>query len=440
MPEMSKLFQGRRPSVIRMAQIRFDERRDDTEAINVAIGNIQLPMYPAMVERMFNLDADDSPFKDGVVKYSATSGVPECIDAFKNVIASSGFDISRVHGHITEGGTQAMELMICGVCGAGGSGEKPLLLIDAAYTNYKTLCQRLDRDTCSITRLLGDDGKFSLPAVEEIEKTIQENDPGAIVVIPFDNPTGQYYDKATLVELARLAVKYDLWLVSDEAYRELYYTGDGDSGQPEPCTSIWGVTDADVPGIEGRRISIETTSKVWNACGLRIGALMTDNEQFNRQAIAEHTVSLCSSVIGMHIFGAVAHEDHDALRAWYRKQRDYYREMLFDFTRGMKEALPGVVVSSPDAALYSVIDVKNLVDEGFSALDFVMWCASEGAVEKDGRKLTVLTAPMAGFYSVPEGRPNPGRTQMRVAYVARPEDMAQIPEVFARLLKKYLAL
>ncbi len=433
---MSALFEGRSPSVIRMAQIRFDERQDDTEAINVAIGNIQLPMYPAMTERMFHLDADDSPFKDGVVKYSATSGTAECIDAFMNVIASSGFDVSSLHGHITEGGTQAMELMIAGVCGPGGSGEKPLMLIDAAYTNYKTLCQRLDRDTCSITRLLGDDGKFSLPTIDDIEKVIIENDPGALVVIPFDNPTGQYYDKATMIELAKLAVKHNLWLVSDEAYRELYYNGD-DTG--EPCTSIWGVSNADVPGIEGRRMSIETTSKVWNACGLRIGALVTDNEVFNRQAIAEHTVSLCSSVIGMHIFGAVAHEDHASLQAWYKKQRNYYREMLFSFASGMKEGLPGVVVSSPDAALYSVIDIKNLVDENFSALDFVMWCASEGSVEVDGKPLTVLTAPMAGFYSVPAGTPNPGRTQLRLAYVVTPEDMARIPDIFARLLTKYLS-
>lgn len=432
---MSSLFEGRSPSVIRMAQIRFDERSDGAEALNVAIGNIQLPMYPAMIERMFDMDGDGSPFKDGVVKYSATSGTAECIDAFKNVIASSGFDVSGVHGHITEGGTQAMELLIVGICGPGGSGEKPLMLIDAAYTNYKTLCQRLDRDTCSVTRLLGDDGKFSLPSMEEMEKVIVENDPGAIVVIPFDNPTGQYYDKAAMIELAQLAVKYNLWLVSDEAYRELYYTGD-ETG--EPCTSIWGVTNQDVPGIEGRRISVETTSKVWNACGLRIGGLFTDNEVFNRQAIAEHTVSLCSSVIGMHIFGAVAHEDHDTLKAWYAKQRNYYREMLFSFSSGMKEALPGVVVSSPDAALYSVIDVKNLVDENFNALDFVMWCASEGSVDVDGQAMTVLTAPMAGFYSVPEGQPNPGRTQMRVAYVVPPEEMAKIPEVFVRLLNKYL--
>ncbi len=70
--------------------------------------------------------------------------------------------------------------------------------------------------------------------------------------------------------------------------------------------------------------------------------------------------------------------------------------------------------------MYSVIDVKNCTGDGFDALEFVIWCASEGAVDVDGKPMTVLTAPMAGFYSVPEGAPNPGRTQMRLAYVERP--------------------
>ena len=85
-----------------------------------------------------------------------------------------------------------------------------------------------------------------------------------------------------------------------------------------------------------------------------------------------------------------------------------------------------------------MIDVKNCAGDDFSALDFVMWCASEGSVEVDGRSLTVLTAPMAGFYSVPEGAPNPGRTQMRVAYVVPPDRMAVVPDIFARLLQRYV--
>jgi Aspartate/tyrosine/aromatic aminotransferase len=429
---MSALFRSRRPSVIRMAQIAFDARQDGTEAINVAIGNVAMPLHPALRERMFHLDAPDSPFRDGVVKYSATSGLPETIDAFLNVIASSGFDTSGLHAHITEGGSQGMELLIAGVCGPAGTDEAPLLLIDPAYTNYKTLCERLGRATCSVARRLGDDGRFSLPDLAELERVIVARRPGAIVMIPYDNPTGQLYRREEVLALARLAVKHDLWLVSDEAYRELAYTG-------TDTISIWGITDADVPGIEGRRISIETASKVWNGCGLRVGALVTDNETFHTQAVAEHTVSLCSNVIGQWIFGALAHVPHDELQAWYRQQREYYGGLLRSFTDGMREALPGVIVSSPDAALYSVIDVREIVDGSFDALEFVRWCAAEGAVERDGRRWTVLTAPMSGFYSVPEGAPNPGRTQMRVAYVETPERLALIPGLFAELLRRYLA-
>ena len=431
-PKLSAQFESRQPSVVRLAQIKFDERNDGTQAFNLAIGNVSLPTYPAMQKRMFALDAPDSPFKDGVVKYTATAGTKECLDAFMNVIASSGFDTSKLCGHITEGGSQAMELLLAGVCGPAGTDQDPLLLIDAAYTNYKTLGERIGRATCSVQRTLGEDGKFSLPDMAEIERVIEARGAKALLVIPFDNPTGQYYDKAALVDLARLCVKHNLWMVSDEAYRELYYTG----GE---CSSIWGVTDADVPGIEGRRISIETASKVWNACGLRIGAMITDNPLFNRQAIAEHTVSLCSSVIGQYVFGALAHEDHADLHAWYSKQREYYKGMLFKFTDRMHELLPGVIVSSPDAALYSVVDVRNCTKPGFDALQFVLWCAQKGSIEVDGVQTTVLTAPMAGFYNLPEGAPNPGRTQMRLAYVETPENMERIPEIYVGLLKKYEA-
>lgn len=432
MPKMSAQFESRQPSVIRMAQIMFDDRNDNTEAINLAIGNINLPMHPAMQKRMNNLNASGSPFENGVVKYSATSGTQECVDAFMHVIASSGFPTDNLHAHVTEGGSLAMELLITGVCGPAGSSEDPLLLIDAAYTNYKTLCQRLGRETCSIQRQLSDDGKFALPDISEIEAVIEEHHPKAVVLIPYDNPTGQYYDQDAINELAKLCVKHDLWLVSDEAYREFYYT-DGE------VSSVWGVTEEAVPGITGRRIGIETSSKVWNACGLRIGALVSDNELFHRKAIAEHTVSLCSSVIGQYIFAGLLEESHADLQKWYANQRDYYRDMLFAFKGGMQEVLPEVIVSSPDAALYSVIDVRNIVDENFSALEFVKWCASEGEVNVDGKSLTLLTAPMAGFYSVPDGVPNPGRTQLRVAFVETPEAMQAVPALFAGLLKKYLS-
>jgi len=322
--------------------------------------------------------------------------------------------------------------VIVGCCGPAGSDERPLLLIDAAYTNYKAFAERLGRATVSITRTLEPNGKFALPAIDEIAAIIAERRPGALVVIPYDNPTGQLYDRPSLVALARLCVEHDIWLISDEAYRELYYTG----GDP---VSVWDLNEQEVPGITGRRISIETASKVWNACGLRIGALVTDSEEMHTRAVAENTASLCSNAIGQYIFGALAHVAGAALQEWFGRQRTYYREMLTELTARTRELIPGVIVSSPDASIYSVIEVRELVPPDFDALEFVLYCARRGSVELAGQPWTLLTAPMAGFYSVPADVPNPGVTQMRIAYVETPERMKMVPDLLATLLRRYLS-
>ncbi|MBB6480368.1 aminotransferase class I/II-fold pyridoxal phosphate-dependent enzyme [Spirochaeta isovalerica] len=429
-PQMSRHFSNRKPSAIRLAQIKFAERKDNTKPVNTAIGNVSLPLHPAISERMFNLNKEDSPFKEGVVKYTATVGMEETNQAFLNIIASSGFSTEGLYSQVTNGGSQAMEMVILGVCGDAGSTDHPLLLIDAAYTNYNAMAARVGRRTVSVSRTLGEDGNFSLPSMEEIETVIEKEKPSAMVVIPYDNPTGQFYSLEAMKTLAEICVKHNIWMISDEAYRELFYTKDVTS-------SIWGVTDKDVPGIEGRRISIETSSKVWNGCGLRIGALVTDRKDFHEKSVAECTADLCSNAIGQYMFGALAHESHDALGKWYESQRNYYSKMLVSLTEEFKELVPGIIVSNPDASLYSVIDVRNVVDENFNAQDFVLFCAREGKVDIKGEELTLLVAPMAGFYSLPEGAPNPGRTQMRIAYVEKPERMALVPALFASLLEQY---
>ncbi|MCA9750912.1 MAG: aminotransferase class I/II-fold pyridoxal phosphate-dependent enzyme [Gemmatimonadetes bacterium] len=428
-PVLSELFRTREPSAIRVAGLRFAERGDDTKAVNVAIGNVSLPMHPAMIERLENLRAPGSPFENGVVAYTATGGTPEANRAFLHVLASSGFDPEGIHCQITQGGSEAMELIVAGVCGPPASGERPLLLIDAAYTNYTAFAERLGRATVSITRELGEDGQFTLPDLEDIERVIVREKPGALVVIPYDNPTGQFFPQESLVELARLCVKHDLWIVSDEAYRELYYV------EGEAC-SIWAIGEDEVPGIRGRRIGIDSSSKVWNACGLRIGGLLTDSAEFHRRATAEHTASLCPSAIGQWIFAALNDVPAAELRAWYARQRDYYRSMLHDFTSRTRELLPDAIVSSPDAALYSVVDVRRMAPD-FDALEFVLWCASEASVAIAGEPHTLLVAPMAGFYDLPADE-NPGRTQMRIAYVVPPADMAKVPDLLAALLEQWL--
>lgn len=96
-----------------------------------------------------------------------------------------------------------------------------------------------------------------------------------------------------------------------------------------------------------------------------------------------------------------------------------------------------MIVSSPDASIYSVIDVRNVVKPGFDSIDFALYCAEEGSVFIDGVDTTLLIAPMKGFYDIPSDQANPGSTQFRISYVAPEQDMKKVPELFVKLLRKF---
>ncbi len=428
-PLLSPYFQSRVPSPIRLAQIEFLKRADNAVAINVAIGNVSLPMHPAMIKRMFSLNGAKSPFHEGVVRYSTTVGEVEANQAMLHLIESSGFSTKGLYSQMTDGGSHAMELVILGVCGPAGSEKSPLLIIDPTYSNYTSFAKRVGRSTIAVTRSLGENGEFTFPSIATFEKAIRESHPAALLVIPYDNPTGQFFSQETLNALGALCVKYNLWMISDEAYREIFYTS-------EKPSSIWGITEKEVPGITGRRISIESASKVWNACGLRIGAIVTDNGDFHQQAVAENTANLCANVLGQYIFGALLHETKEQLQSWFKHQRAYYQQMANTVTAGLKKALPKLIVSSSDAALYTVLDLRNILGKGGDATAFAMYCAKKGEVSINGVKTTLLIAPMAGFYSSQE---NPGKTQLRIAYVEPPEAMALLPQLLPQLLNDFLS-
>ena len=222
-------------------------------------------------------------------------------------------------------------------------------------------------------------------------------------------------------------------MVSDEAYRELYYV------EGSELVSIWGITDKDVAGIEGRRISIETASKVWNACGLRIGAVITDSPEFSNRCAAEYTANLCANAIGQYIFGALAHESKEQIADWSKNLRDYYGTLIKKVSSELKNLEPGLIISSPDASIYTVIDVRNVVKPGFDAIEFCLYCAGECAVDLNGVQTTLLVAPMKGFYDIAKGESNPGSTQFRISYVETPENMVKVPELFVKLLQQFEA-
>ena len=424
-PNLSSHFENRLPSAIREAQIIFAQREDKNEiqVVNLAIGNVSLPMHPAMQNRLNEMG--EIRFKDGVVKYTPSVGTDEAREAFLNIIGSEGVDTSHLYCMITDGGSQAMELMMLGVCGP--SSEKPLMLLDPAYTNYIEFGKRLSIPIVTANREISDDGTFEPLALDEIEKIITENAPGGLLVIPTDNPTGQFLNQRQLIDLAKICVNHNIWIVSDEAYRQLYYGEDGSS-------SIWKITEEDVPGITGSRISIESSSKVWNACGLRIGGLVTDNLDFHTKAVSEYTANLCANAIGQEIFGSLAHESHHDLNAWYQHQRNYYSGLIMPLRENLMKEIPGLIVSNPEAAIYFVIDFRNICADTFDSRDFVKYCASKGKVRIDDQEFTLLLAPMNGFYFDPKK----GKTQMRVAMVAPKKLIEKTPLILSELYTAYL--
>ena len=139
----------------------------------MGIGNVSLPTNPAMQKRMFELNAPESPFANGVIRYSGSAGIEEAQNAFKNILKSEGFDTENLYVQITDGGSAGMELLILGVCGPAGSDERPLMMIDPAYTNYISFAERLGRKTVTIKRYLDENGKFNLPDMEEVEEAIR---------------------------------------------------------------------------------------------------------------------------------------------------------------------------------------------------------------------------------------------------------------------------
>ena len=416
-PKLSNHFKTRSPSAIREAQIVFSNRADKNEVdiINLAIGNISLPMHPAMIQKM--KDLGNTSFSDGIVKYTPTIGTDNARVAFLKILSSLDIETRDILCNITDGGSAAMELMLLGVCGPNSI--QPIMLLDPAYTNYVDFSKRLSIPIITNERKLKNNGSFENLDLEKIKELIRIERPAGLVVIPYDNPSGQYIEKTILIELSKICVKNNIWIISDEAYRTLYY------GDNSNISSIWNISESEVKGITGRRISIESSSKVWNACGLRIGALMTDNLDFHEKSTSEYTANLSANALGQEIFGVLKDETKENLVLWYKSQQNYYKKIMLKLREDLKNQIPGLIISKPQAAIYFIIDFKNIVGQKFDSVLFTKYCAEKGKVKIKNRSYSILLAPMKSFY---QDR-NLGRTQMRLAVVEPPEKMNLTAEV-----------
>ena len=301
---------------------------------------------------------------------------------------------------ITAGGSEAVLFAFMSCLNPGDE----IIIPEPAYANYVSFAISAGAKIRTIPTTI-EEG-FALPHVEQFEKLINEHTRAIMICNP-NNPTGYLYTRREMNQIRDLVKKYDLYLFSDEVYREYIYTG-------SPYISA-----CHLDGIEQNVILIDSVSKRYSECGIRIGALITKNEEVRRAVMKFCQARLSPPLIGQ----IVAEASLDAPEEYYRDVYDEYVERRKCLIDGLNR-IPGVYSPIPMGAFYTV--AKLPVDDSEK---FCRWCLAEFEYEGE----TVMMAPAAGFYTTPGA----GINQVRIAYVLKKEDLTRALVVLRKALEAY---
>ena len=247
---------------------------------------------------------------------------------------------------------------------------------------------------------------FALPKVEQFEELINERTRGILICNP-NNPTGYLYTRKEMNRIRDLVKKYDLFLFSDEVYREFIYTG-------SPYISA-----CHLEGIEENVVLIDSVSKRYSECGIRIGALITKNRTLRNAVMKFCQARLSPPLIGQ----IVAEASMDASRNYMIHTYEEYIERRNCLIDGLNK-IPGVYSPIPMGAFYTVARLPIDDSDRFCA-----WCLEEFEYEGE----TIMLAPASGFYT----DPSKGRNEVRIAYVLNKEDLRRALVVLGKALEAY---
>ena len=301
---------------------------------------------------------------------------------------------------ITAGGSEAVLFAFMSCLNPGDE----IIIPEPAYANYVSFAISAGAETRTIPTTI-EEG-FALPHVEQFEKLINEHTRAIMICNP-NNPTGYLYTRREMNQIRDLVKKYDLYLFSDEVYREYIYTG-------SPYISAM-----HLEGIEQNTVLIDSVSKRYSECGIRIGCLITKNAE-----VRQTVMKFCQARLSPPLLGQiVAEASLDAPQDYYREVYDEYCERRKCLIDGLNR-IKGVYSPIPMGAFYTV--AKLPVDDSEK---FCRWCLEEFDYEGE----TVMMAPAAGFYTTPGA----GRNQVRIAYVLKKEDLCRALIVLKKALETY---
>lgn len=335
-----------------------------------------------------------------VIEYTDSAGNHTLRSALAGYYQRLGIHITEDNILITTGGSEAILFAFMSTLNEGDE----IIIPEPFYANYTAFAVMVGAKIKTVTATI--ENGFALPPISEFEKLITPRTKGIVIINP-NNPTGYLYSKEELEALAGVVKKHDLYLYSDEVYRRYCYDG----------AQHFSVMN--LKGIEQNTILFDSMSKRYSECGIRVGAIITRNQDILAASLKFGMARLCPPALGQ-IAAEASLETSDEY--FHNVHEEYVRRRNF-----MVEALnkiPGVVCPMPKGAFYSI--VKLPVDD---AEKFAQWLLEE--FDYNGQ--TVMLAPASGFYHTP----GLGKNEVRVAYVLKTSDLQKAIEVLAEALKVY---
>lgn len=357
------------------------------------IGQPDLPTPPEAFEALRNIDRK-------VLEYSPSEGLLSLRVKLRDYYHRFNIDVETEDIIVTSGGSEAVLFAFMACLDPGDE----IIMPEPAYANYMAFAISAGAKIVTIPSDI--ESGFALPPVEEFEKLITPRTKGILICNP-NNPTGYLYSMKEMLQIRDLVLKHDLFLFSDEVYREFCYTG-------APYISAF-----HLPGIEKNVVLIDSVSKRYNECGIRIGALITKNEPLRKNVMKFCQARLSPPLLGQLVAEASIDASKEYMLATYTEYVER-RNFLVD---GINR-IPGCYSPIPMGAFYTV--AKLPVDD---ADEFCRWCLTD--FEHEGA--TIFMAPASGFYTTP-GR---GKNEVRLAYVLKKEDLAAALRVLAAALEAY---
>ncbi len=339
-------------------------------------------------------------YNENVVEYSHSAGNESYRRGLSMYYQRLGIDVNHEQIMITTGGSEAILLTFLATMNPGDE----VIVPEPYYTNYSGFANQAGVKVISITSSI--ENGFALPDIADFEKKITPKTKAIIICNP-NNPTGYLYSKEELLKLKELVIKHDLYIFADEVYREFVYDG-------LKHTSV-----LEIEGLEEHAVLLDSVSKRYSMCGVRIGALVTKNKELYSTILKYGQARLSPPSLGQHAGEAALgtpKKYFDEVYSEYVNRRDFVIDAL--------NKIDGVFAPKPKGAFYSVI--KLPVE---SAEDFCQWLLEDF----DYKGETVMLAPASGFYAT-EGL---GKDEARIAYVLNIGDLRKAVKCLEEALKVY---